>query len=153
MTLPEFLVKAKVRGYATEGERGEALFEEGGKVLSYREGPYEYRDRYYGFNPFVGQEVVWEKGKAIWAMNYFGEVSDASASPTDVFRFLRQAMRQIEEVRPFRGPDAFCDGDLAYRDTSTGNLEQFSGTERIFRAGREIYRLTYHGGRVDYDDA
>jgi hypothetical protein len=153
MTLCEFLVKAKVRGYASEGERGETLLEDGGKELSYREGPYEHRDRYYGFNPFVGEEVVWADGKPIWAMNYFGAVTDASVLPIDVYRFLQQAMRRVDVARPFRGPDAFGDGELSYRDESKGDLDQFAGTERIFRAGREIYRLTYHGGKVGLDDA
>ena len=152
MTLGEFLVKAKVRGYATAGERGEALLEDGGKELSYREGPYEYRDRYYGFNPFVGEEVVWMDGKPVWAMNYFGEVTDVSVPPIDVYRFLQQAMRHVDVARPYRGPDAFNDGELAYRDESEGDLEQFTGIERILRAGREIYRLSYHGGKVGSDD-
>ena len=153
MTLSEFLVKAKVRGYATDGERGEALLEDGGKELSYREGSYEYRDRYYGFNPFVGEEVVWRDGKAIWAMNYFGSVSDPSAVPIDVYRFLQQAMRRVEVERPFRGPVTFSDEALSYRDESEGDMEQFAGTETILRSGREIYCLTYHGGKVGSDDA
>jgi len=153
MTLREFLVRAKVRGYAAEGERGETLLVDGGKGLSYREGPYEYRDRYYGVNPFIGEEVVWKGGKAVWAMNYLGAVIDEAVSPDGVYRFLQRAMRRVEEARPFRGPAVFSDGNLTYEDASTGDLEGFAGTERILRAGREIYRLTYHGGRVAADDA
>jgi len=148
MTLAEFLVKAKVRGYATDGERGEAPLKDGAKQLTYREGAYEYRDRYYGFNPFVGEEVVWEHGKAIWAMNYFGQVTDDCVPAIDVYRFLQQAMRHVVVARPFRGPEVFSEGGLSYRDESDGDLNQFTGVETILLAGREIYRLSYHGGKV-----
>lgn len=148
MTLREFLVKAKVRGYAMEGERGEAELENGGKELSYREGSFEYRDRYFGFNPFIGEEIVWENGQIIWAMNYYGAVTDASMPSIGVYRFLQQAMRGVKEDRPFRGPELFSEGRFEYRDESEGDVERFTGTERILLAGREVYRLDYHGGAV-----
>jgi hypothetical protein len=148
MTLREFLVKAKVHGYATEGERGEAELENGGKELSYREGSFEYKDRYFGFNPFIGEEVVRENGRIIWAMNYYGAVTDTSIPSIGVYRFLRQAMRHIREDRPFRGPELFSEGGFEYRDESEGDVDCFTGTERILLAGREVYRLDYHGGTV-----
>ena len=62
MKLNEFLIKAKLRGYASSGEGGETRLDNGGKVLSYKEGDYEYKDTYFGFNPFIGEEIVLYKG-------------------------------------------------------------------------------------------
>jgi len=148
MTLREFLVKAKARGYATKGESDELELADGGKELSYHEGEYTYRDRYYGFNPFVGEEVVWQDGHVVWAMNYYGRVTGGSISSIDVYRFLQKALREVEPDRPFRGPRTFADSQFEYRDENEGDLEYFFGSERILRSGLEIYHLTYHGGRV-----
>jgi hypothetical protein len=57
-------------------------------------------------------------------------------------------MNQVKEDRPFRGPQSLKGNDYEYLDESQGNVEQFTGTERIYYRGREIYRLHYHGGRV-----
>jgi len=148
MTLQEFLVKAKAAGYATAGERLEIVRPDGGKELSYREGSFEYLDRYYGFNPFAGTEVVWSHGAVAWMMSYYGAVTDASISPIAVYRFLQEAMTGVSEDRPFRGPKRFVSGEYEYRDESQGDVESFTGIERIFLAGCEVYCLKYHGGLV-----
>ena len=148
MSLREFLIRAKVQTYASEGERNERQLEDGGKELTFRDGEYLYRDRYYGFNPFAGEEIVWRDGQAAWAMNYYGEVTDDAVPCVDVYRFLQSALRNVEAGRPFRGPREFSDGAFTYRDQSTGDLDRFSGREAISYQGREVYRLDYHGGNV-----
>jgi len=112
MTLREFLVKAKACGYATKGESDELELADGGKELSYREGEYAYRDRYYGFNPFVGEEVVWQDGRVVWAMNYYGRITSGSISSSEVYRFLQKALREVKPDRPFRGPREFADSEF-----------------------------------------
>jgi hypothetical protein len=59
-----FLLRAKLKTYATGGEGNERDFEDGTREMSYREGDFFYRDRYFGSNPFIGEEVVWRKGKS-----------------------------------------------------------------------------------------
>lgn len=148
MSLREFLIRAKVQTYAGEGERNERRLEDGGKELTFREGEFLYRDRYYGFNPFAGEEIVWRGGQAIWVMNYYGEVTDDATPCIDVYEFLQSALRNVEAGRPFRGPREFSDGDFIYRDESTGDPDRFTGHEWILYQGREVYRLDYHGGAV-----
>ena len=148
MDFISFLLKAKLKTYATRGEGNERDLEDGTREMTYQEENYLYRDRYYGFNPFVGEEVVWENGKAIWAMNYYGMVTDESVQAGDVYRFLQEAMQRITAERPFRGPDEYREGDFVYQDTSEGNLSQFSGEETIFFQKKQVYLLTYHGGTV-----
>lgn len=148
MELAQFLVKARLAGYASLGEKNERNLEDGCKELTVEADGFYYRDRYFGFDPFVGEEVVFQNGKGVWAMNYYGRVLSGAPSANLVYEFLQQAMRLVGEDRPFRGPERFQEGDFEYRDQSQGNLDQFSGSEVIFYQGREVYRLLYHGGRV-----
>lgn len=74
MTLREFLVEAKKAGYASAGEGGERTVVDGAKALTFARAPFRYQDRYFGFNPFSGQEVVWQDHVALWTMNYYGYI-------------------------------------------------------------------------------
>ena len=57
-------------------------------------------------------------------------------------------MRQVKEDRPFRELNNFKSGDFEYIDESIGDVNDFSGTEKILFKGQEIYILIYHGGIV-----
>ena len=146
LSLRDFLMKAKKHSYAS-GHAAEVLAD-GCHEFTFQEGEFLYRDRYFGENPFVGEEVVWQNGKAVWAMNFYGGVMSAAAPEGEVYAFLQKAMRQLRPERPFRGPEAFTDGAYEYRDESQGALDAFVGAERIFYQGQDVYRLHYHGGRV-----
>jgi hypothetical protein len=148
LDLAEFLVKAKTHTYARAGEGGERTIADGGKELVFEQGPWKYRDRYFGWNPFAGEEIVWSGEATIWVMNYYGVVSADSVPVSEVYRFLRKAMQQVTIDRPFRGPQTLREVDFEYRDESQGTVERFTGVERILHQGREIYRLEYHGGMV-----
>ena len=145
MKLNEFLVKAKKQGYAT----GEAVkLENGGKVLSYQEGDYGYKDTYFGSNPFIGEEVVWYKGKFIWGMNYYGSVNENITLTKEIYEFLKKAMCLIKEDRPFRGPSEYEEENWKYKDESKGNVESFKGKEKIYYKEELVYELEYHGGII-----
>jgi len=146
--LCKFLVKAKIATYASDGEANERILEDGAKELIFEDGEFKYRDRYYGFNYFIGEEIVWKNGKIIWSMNYYGKIISAVVSAKETYEFLKIAMRQIKEDRPFRGPNNFKSGDFEYIDESTGDINDFFGTEKILFKGQEIYRLIYHGGII-----
>jgi hypothetical protein len=149
LELAEFLVKAKTRTYASVGEGGERTIVDGAKQLTFLEGPWTYRDRYFGWNPFAGEEVVWRGDTAIWVMNYYGSVSAEIVPVIDVYHSLREAMKQVTVDRSFRGPQTWKQADWEYRDNSQGTVERFNGVERIYYKGQEIYRLEYHGGMVN----
>lgn len=144
--LAKFLVKAKTSTYA--GGVGEKRLEDGSKELVYKEGDFRYRDRYFGFNPFCGQEIVWQKGEAIWAMNYYGQVI-SDFEPKKVYNFLRKALKKVKEDYPFRGPAHFRDEKFDYINTdSSGSISEFCGVERIFYDGKEVYIGYFHGGFI-----
>jgi len=146
--LKKFLVKAKINTYATDGEDNEETLLDGTKELEFKEGDFLYRDRYFGSNPFIGEEVVFYNGKVIWGMNYCGGVI-LDVSSEEIYVFLKKALRQVDETIPFRGPNHFEDGKLKYINTVNGDIKKFDGIEEIFLNGKGIYKLIYHGGIVN----
>lgn len=148
MELDEFLVKAKINGYASSGEGGERIFEDRSKELIYEENIFKYRDRYSGFNPFIGEEIVWKEGEVIWGMNYYGRVISEEIPAKEIYEFLKEALRQVRKDKPFRGPKSFQKEYFEYVNEVNGSVEEFYGIEKIFYKGEEVYRLVYHGGSI-----
>src|SRR4030066_323237 len=71
--LINFILLAKKASYVGGGK----------KLLPYRLGSHDlqffdkdwaYHDSYLGESDFIGQEAVYFRGKAEWAMNYFGRI-------------------------------------------------------------------------------
>ncbi len=149
--LVQFLVKAKSQAYAGDGKEVSPQ-RPGFKELLFKEGNWEYRDSYAGFFFAPGQEVVRFKGNPIWTMAYSGGMLIKYHGNTDfakqTFTFLKKCLLRVEESRPFRGPEKFQEGDFKYKDSSKGNLTDFSGTEHIFFKGKEVFRQHYIGGLI-----
>lgn len=146
--LSKFLVKAKISTYASSGEGGEKVIPDGSKEFEFKEEEFRYRDRYFGFNPFVGQEIVFQNRKIIWGMNYYGKVVSKVISPRQVYQFLQESLKKIPEDEPFRGPQGFKKDNFKYFNKVKGTVEKFEGEEKIFYKGKLVYRLIYHGGIV-----
>jgi len=71
VALIDFIMKAKISGYASGGEGQERKFDDGSLGFEFMANGYKYLDRYYGFNPFSGTEHVYDdNGSLIWTMNY-----------------------------------------------------------------------------------
>ena len=108
--LPEgfrnFLVKAKRHTYASP-VNNEVKLEDGSKRLTFSEGFLVYIDTYYGFNPFIGQELVLLQNKPIWGMNYSGEIVSPNLKSEEVYAFLKEALGQVSVTFPFRGPQQY----------------------------------------------
>ena len=140
------MVKANRNTYAS-GNKPRAL-EDGSKEFTYEEGGFKLRDRYFGFNPFAGETVVWRDGKIHWVMNYYGWSKSGEVSDEQVFAFLRKALVQVKAERPFRGPSEFKEGEFRYTDRSEGDVKSFRGVETIYYKGWEAHHVIYHGGIV-----
>jgi hypothetical protein len=148
MELKQFLVKAKMKAYAGAGEGGAKTLADGSKEMTYEENGFKYRDRYFGSNPFIGQEVVWQGDKMIWAMNYYGQVFNPLVRSQAVYQFLQKALAQVKEERPYRGIPYFKELDFEYKNANRGTLENFMGLEKILYKSEEVFRLDYHGGLI-----
>lgn len=148
MELKDFLVKAKINTYASNGEGGENVLEDGSKELVYMDDEWKYRDRYFGFNPFIGEEIVWEKNKMVWGMNYYGKIISEDVDAKKLYQFLQTAMRLVDSESPFRGPAYFQEGVWDYQNESNGTVNEFTGTEIISFKKTRVFELKYHGGIV-----
>ena len=146
--LSKFLIKAKINTYASSGEGGEKILSDGSKEFEFEEKEFKYRDRYFGFNPFVGQEVVFQNEKIVWGMNYYGKVVSKIIPPKQVYQFLQETLKRVTENKPFRGPNNFRQGDFEYFNKTEGTLEDFKGEEKIFYKKQLVYKLNYNGGLI-----
>lgn len=144
--LSEFIVKAKVNSYAS-GLKAKKLEDESNEFV-YNEGNWEYRDRYFGFDPFVGQEVILKNGKAIWVMNYCGKILKDIVSANEIYVFLKKALLKVKKSTSFRGPEKLEEENFNYRHISNGYLDHFHGVEMILYKGERVYELVYDGGLI-----
>ncbi len=144
----DFLVKAKRVTYASMGDQykitNPALPDS--HQLEYSEGPFLYRDIYFGGNYFVGQEVVHHNGTPIWSMAYGGGFWRQDIDITAFNEIFGEALRLVGPERPYRGPDRYSKGDYEYTDHTHGGIERFQGLEGITFKNRPIYSLRYLGG-------
>jgi len=107
-----------------------------------------YHDNYFGGEPYGGREVVFVGDKAVWMMVYYGLVHMENENK-EVYSFLVESLRNTTAEMPYRGPVLFERDSWKYENKFTGNIENFSGTEKIFRDDVCVYEANYIGGLVD----
>jgi hypothetical protein len=147
-----FLVAAKRATYASASDsaRVQPLLP-GSFQFEYSQGNWLYRDMYFGAGYFAGQEVVYWQEHPLWSMVYAGGLLEERPSQLPAIQineFLKAALREVSVELPYRGPGSFRNGDFAYRNEFMGNVERFTGVERIYYFGTPIYELMYNGGLV-----
>ncbi len=145
LTFEDFLALARRETYAIP--HGEKL-EDGTEQMAFDQGPWRYRDRYAGQNPYGGQEILWFEGRAFWMKNYLAEVVSESCSAEEIYRFQRLALGNPDPSHLMRGPAAFRDGRFRYENRIEGDLHRFAGEEFIYFDDLEVYRMILHGGKL-----
>ena len=139
----EFLIRAKRATYAGKGlEITPSRI--GSHDLTYQEGDMMYYDTYLGGEEFAGQEALWMSNQPIWSMNYIGRVTGYPFSGD----FLKEALLQVPEQTPFRGPNQYKSGDYSYTCCINGEFNWFQGKETISYQGNQIYECFFHGGMI-----
>ena len=146
--LSKFLVRAKINTYASSGEGGERILPDGSKEFEFEEKEFKYRDRYFGYNPFIGEEIVWQDEKVVWGMNYYGEIVSEIIPVENIYQFLQEALKRITDDKPFRGLDNFEKDNFKYINRAEGVIEKFRGEEIIFYKEQPVYKLSYRGGLI-----
>lgn len=150
--LTEFLIDAKRRTYA--GLDDDATVQDtclaGSMQLEWRQGDWFYRDIYYGMSKFIGLEAVYYEKRPVWAMSYSGGANQGAeiAEAKSIYGFLRSALMEVPREFPVRGPSSYSQSDFAYKMTSQGNLEAFSGLEEVSFQKEIGYRLSFSGGLI-----
>lgn len=120
--------------------------------MAYPEGDWDYQNSYSGFYRASGQEIVRFQGKPVWVLAYSGgmlpEYHGQFKLARETFTFLKKALLQVEESRPFRGPPEFSEGKFKYVNSNEGDITFFFGQERICFEDREVFRQYYHGSGI-----
>jgi hypothetical protein len=147
--LKKFLIGAKLHTYAAGGENKAMVLSSGEKEYIYEKDNLKYIDRYNGHEKFYGEENIFADNKLIWKMGYEGEIVSNVVSPDDIYDFLKKALRLVPGDKPFRGPQEYIEKDFEYTNEIKGNMEKFSGVEKIFYKNELAYRLIYNGKMIN----
>lgn len=142
-SLVSFIVKAKRSTYANKQNKVNSLRKDAHDYF-FEEDELKYYDSFFGASSFSGQEIVYKNDKVCWSMNYFGNVL------SDDFQgdFLKEALLQVNEKRPFRGAEIFKKGEYVYISNVEGNISSFQGNEDIYYHSKKIYHCMFHGGII-----
>ena len=143
----DFLVEAKINTYAGGGTLSDSS-RPNSKDMHYSKGKYQYIDTYLGGINFIGEEAVYYEEKAVWGMNYYGEMLKGEGVPPGFSKCLKSALRAVPKEAPYRGPKIYDDGDFQYRCRWYGSVESFHGEEYISYKNTDIYKLRFHGGII-----
>lgn len=145
----DFLVKAKKGTYAN-GDAPKVLPSRlKSKDYEFTYGNFTYHDTYFGGVKFMGEEVVYYNDNILWGMNYYGVTIDDSLTEEVMDKVLRVALMKVGEdkdIIPIRGPKEFINEDYLYTFNVDGDMENFIGTEQIYKDKKLIYELKCHGG-------
>jgi len=142
----DFIVEAKKKTYASAANFDAACVASSrleSKDLSYEKGDFKYLDTYVGSSHFSGSEVVYQKEKPVWSMNYIGRSLSGQLGD-----FLTKMLSLVNVELPYRGPAFYRDGKYVYVNLVSGEFNWFQGIEKIYYENELIYELVYHGGVV-----
>lgn len=146
--LHSFIVKAKRATYVGNGQKL-LPYRLGSHDLQYFDGDWSYHDSYFGESDFIGQEVIYHRGRVVWAMNYFGYIMKPEAfTSAQAGQMIKTSLSKMYAEGRFLGGFQHTEGALTYVDTSQGNVACFSGREWISQDGEAVYELVYHGGLI-----
>lgn len=143
--MKKFLLRASTTGYAV-GDTVISREKDQSYTTQDKQGEWSIHDNWFGGEPFGGREVVFYNNKPYWMAVYYGKDSGKAEG---LISFLRYALSKPPEELPVRGPKELEQGDFRYVNSWKGKLEDFSGEEKIYYKGEEVYRAGYLGGLVD----
>ncbi len=146
--LQTFILEASRATYASGDESIKEKQPDGSTTIRFEKSPFRYHDNYFGGEPYGGREVVSLGGKPIWMMVYYGFVHPTTENK-EVYSFLTKALSNATLEMPYRGPAIFEEDGWKYENLLTGDIERFSGTEKIYNKGACVYEASYLGGYVD----
>src|SRR3989338_7498907 len=146
--LRQFLIDSNKSGYAGGKEKQWIKERDGSTTIPSEKGDWKSHDNYFGGEPYGGRAVVFLKNKPVWVIVYYGWV--VKNIETDlVYKVLRNALTRMPKEHPFRGPKEYREGEYVYVNSWEGDVECFSGEEKIAQGEKLIYKANYIGGLVD----
>ncbi len=151
-SLIRFLAEAKYVTYASNDSYAKQTYPDGASGYTFSKAKFLYSDRYYGGEPFIGEELLFDNGIAVWGMNYTGKLIGGNDSVIQsVYSFLQESLRHRIMTLPLRGPELFTDEGYEYRSSVEGDIDFFQGKEMILTTGdvMPVYLGYFHGGRIN----
>ncbi len=146
--LNAFIVRAKAATYVGGGAHSLSC-RPASHDLQFSEGDFSYLDSYFGGSDFIGEEVVYFKGKPVWAMNYYGRILEPSAiTASQAGQVIQESLSTLYKQGRFLGGFEHPTKMGIYVDTNEGDVTSFTGREWIMCSSVKVYELVYHGGMI-----
>lgn len=146
--LQKQLRKFNLMGYANVNVKYEDNGKNG-KILTHIDGKWKYEDEFYGGEPYSGNETIWFDDKDVFRCCYYGKVVEG-VNFSDIYNFLRKALKEGPTGNcVHRGPEQYTEGNLTYKNSCTGSIEDFMQTEKIYIENREVYSAYFIGGLIN----
>lgn len=146
--LQQFLIDSNKAGYAGGDEKKWIKEPDGSTTIPFEKGEWRSHDNFFGGEPYGGRVIVFHQEKPQWMMVYYGWVEEG-VNTDNVYGILRNALMQMPEDAPFRGPKEYKEGEFTYSNSWSGDVERYSGEEQITQGENVIYKANYMGGLVD----
>lgn len=89
-------------------------------------------------------KIVYKDEKPCWSMNYYGRIIEENFNGD----FLKEALLQVDEELPFRGPLFYQKGEYLYLLRIQGKIDFFQGVEEIYYQTYKVYEGFIQGGIV-----
>jgi hypothetical protein len=146
--LRKFIIESNKAGYASGEEKKWIKEKDKSTTIPFKKGDWKMHDNFFGGEPYGGRIIVSHKNKPVWMMVYYGWV--AKNTKTDlIYKVLRSALAKMPGKYPFRGPKKYKDESFVYENKWKGNLNEYSGEEKIIENKKIVYKANYIGGLVD----
>ena len=146
--LNAFIVRAKATAYVGRGPKS-LSYRPGSHDLQFHDGDFSYLDSYFGGTDFIGQEVVYFRGRPVWAMNYYGRILEPSLiTGAETGQIIQASLAEMYQQGRFLGGFEHATDNGTYFDTNLGDVASFTGREWITRDALTVYDLVYHGGLI-----
>lgn len=146
--LVKFILRAKQATYVGSGKKL-LPYRLGSHDLQYHEADWAYHDSYVGENDFMGEEIVYYRGKVVWGMNYYGRIlQPEKITSAQAGNVIKQSLTKMYQSGRFLGGFINTVDEYMYHDTNKGDPQYFTGKEWIEVDGEIVYSLDYHGGLI-----
>ncbi len=146
--LINFILLAKKASYVGGGNTL-LPYRLGSHDLQFFKGDWSYHDSYLGESDFIGEEIVYHKGKVVWGMNYFGRILRPDIfTSSEAGKIIQESLSAMYGTGRFLGGFKHIVGEFTYADTNDGDELYFTGKEWITLHDVVVYQLVYHGGIV-----
>lgn len=146
--LKRFLVDANKAGYAGGKEKNWIKENDKSTTIIFEKGQFKSHDNFFGGEPYGGRTVVFFENKPYWIMVYYGWIEE-KVDINYVYKVLRNALSKMPKEYPYRGPKNHQTENYVYTNYWKGNVDKFSGEEKITLNDKQIYKASYLGGLID----